>query len=244
MIVRQLIASIGRPVAPLPRWLEGGIVAPDDVDPLVALQKWWTNHIYKRDEHLLMQDAVARDRARLQCQVKPSTGAWMCPIPSAALGYAMSGPEFRCAAKWWLGIPLLDVSAAGTPCSLCSAPVDVYGDHTVSCPLNGTFRRHQAVQLAFQSVMRAHGVSCHLEVVAAKLCPEDASYGRMRPADVLLPTFDSAGPLAIDFTVVHGCSRASHWPMLTRLWQLLSRPRSRSTPRCVIPRASHLSPWA
>ena len=41
--------------------------------------------------------------------------------------------EFRMILRWWLGVPILDTKLAGTRFPQCGSPIDIFGDHAVSC---------------------------------------------------------------------------------------------------------------
>ena len=91
-------------------------------------------------------------------------------------------------------MPILDAKLAGTRCPQCESPIDIFGDHAVSCNRNGPWVRHKAVQESLHSTLICNGITC---------IPEVAIGGKDKPADLYLPAFTSAGPIAVDVTIRH-----------------------------------------
>jgi len=90
---------------------------------------------------------------------------------------------------------LLPADCAGRPCPLCGGPVDVFGDHAVSCKKSGFGDRHLGTQTFFCQVLTQSRVPHDREV-------DIAGNGR-RPADILLKAWDGRRDLAVDLTIVH-----------------------------------------
>jgi len=90
---------------------------------------------------------------------------------------------------------LLPANCAGRPCPLCGDPVDVFGDHAVSCKKSGLGDRHLGPQTFFCQVITQSRVPHDREV-------EIAGNGR-RPADILWKAWDGRRDLAVDLTIVH-----------------------------------------
>jgi len=61
----------------------------------------------------------------------------VAPPPVAGQGLCLTGAHFSTLLKLHLGLPLLPADCAGRPCPLCGRPVDVFGDHAVSCKKSG-----------------------------------------------------------------------------------------------------------
>ena len=72
--------------------------------------------------------------------------------------------------------------------------MDPAGDHALSCPSNGTYRRHNHLRDRLFGLSQLAGWAPELEV--------SIRGGRNRPADLLLRSV-AARPLAIDVTVSH-----------------------------------------
>jgi len=90
---------------------------------------------------------------------------------------------------------LLPADCAGRPCPLCGGPVDVFGDHTVSCKYSGFGDRHLVTQTFSCQVLTQSRVLHDREV-------EIAENGRY-PADIPLKAWDRRRDLAVDLTIVH-----------------------------------------
>jgi len=90
---------------------------------------------------------------------------------------------------------LLPADCAGMPCPLFGGPVDVFGDHTVSCKKSGFGDRHLGTQTFFCQVLTQSQVPHDREV-------DIAGNGR-RPADILLKAWDGRRDLAVHLTIVH-----------------------------------------
>jgi len=57
--------------------------------------------------------------------------------PVAGQGFCLAGANYSTLLKLNLGVPLLLADCAGRPCPLCGGPVDIVGDHAVSCTKSG-----------------------------------------------------------------------------------------------------------
>ena len=73
------------------------------------------------------------------------------------------------------------------------APMDFFGDHSLSCASAGMYRRHNRVRDTLFALSQDAGWRPVLE---------PATSTASRPADVLLQSSDSK-PLAVDVTIVH-----------------------------------------
>jgi len=83
----------------------------------------------------------------------------------------------------------------GQPCPLCGGPVDVFGDHSVSCKKSGFGDRHLGTKNVFCQVLTQSRAPHDLEV-------DIAGNGR-RPADILLKEWDGRRDLVVDLIIVH-----------------------------------------
>jgi hypothetical protein len=125
--------------------------------------------------------------------------------PSTALHTIILADEYRLALKWWLGMPLLDVLSR-VRCHGCNQYLDIFGDHFLCCKHNNFTKRHQAVQ----EILAACLVDCGQAVEKERPLPENCQPpGRrgLRPADLFLPNWEAAKPVAIDLTISHGWSQ-------------------------------------
>ena len=69
------------------------------------------------------------DIARLASLGLPHAGEWLNVIPSPALGLHLRPPEFITSVKYRLG---MNIFLRSGPCTACSQPSDVKGNHVVS----------------------------------------------------------------------------------------------------------------
>jgi len=53
--------------------------------------------------------------------------------PVAGQRLCLAGANYSSLLMWHLGVPLLPADCAGRPSHLCGGPVDIFGDHAVSC---------------------------------------------------------------------------------------------------------------
>ena len=97
--------------------------------------------------------------------------------------------------RWHIGANILTPSSAGKPCPLCSAALDIHGDHAVSCQKNHLWRRHFLVQDYLLRLGRAAGLQITRE--------ESLSGSHKREADLLIQNWDGTAPLALDITIRH-----------------------------------------
>ena len=133
-----------------------------------------------------------RDQVRFRAQQSPHSGAWLAAIPSAAKKTRIPSEHWRLLLRWTLGMPIVQQEFIGAPCVRCDHPVDVWGDHSVSCMKNEIQRRHLALQSTLAKFIQDAGLTCATE--------RGTGDGR-RPADVFIPRWDADGPAAIDLTI-------------------------------------------
>jgi len=117
-----------------------------------------------------------------------------CPPPVAGQGLCLAGANYSTLLKWHLGVPLLPADCAGRPCPLCGGPVDIFGDHAVSCNKSGLGDRHLGTQSFFCQVLTQARIPHDREV--------DVTGNARRPAEVLLSAWDGRRDLAVDLTIV------------------------------------------
>jgi len=138
----------------------------------------------------LIEAATGRYVSRLGAQRAGKAGGWPSPPPSiTGQGHCLSGANLPC-----LGMALLPADWAGRPCPLCGGPVDVFGDHVVTCKKAGFGDR----------LLRTKTLFC--QVLTQFLVPHDRELdmfgnGR-RHADILLKPSDGRPDLAVGWTIV------------------------------------------
>jgi hypothetical protein len=80
----------------------------------ISSQKWWSHELGTKPIDDLMQQASARDQARLLEQSNSSGSGWMAILPSVATQSVISSDEYTLGLKWHLGMPV--VIDTSTPC--------------------------------------------------------------------------------------------------------------------------------
>ena len=119
---------------------------------------------------------------------------WLSTAPVAARSTLLGHEEFKSATKFYLGAQLLPECHVGCSCPKCGRPLDAWGDHPLSCTMNGLTERHSQLRDKVLDLARRGGYA------ASK---EGALPDGDRPADVLVPRWDAHGSAAIDITCVH-----------------------------------------
>ena len=162
----------------------------------------------------LLDSATPRDQARLLEQTSGLGTAWMSVKPSAPLRTIISSEDYTLALKWWLGLPLFHGPEEERTCPGCGRPCDLFGDHLLCCARNNFSRRHNAVQEAIANLLQASGQGFTTE---AKIpdCPD----GELRPADILLSSFQDGCPTALDLTVAHGWQSSERFSVTRERWR-------------------------
>ena len=109
----------------------------------------------------------------------------------------MNAKTYRCVLCYRVGVPLFSVSMS---CSACSRVFtgDTFGDHAVSCTgIVGVKHRHNVVRDTFVDICYRSGISARKEVDIGLSGGND---GALRPADVLLYSWDRGRDVCVDFT--------------------------------------------
>ncbi|XP_056683636.1 uncharacterized protein [Spinacia oleracea] len=125
------------------------------------------------------------------------SSAWLRAVPISGLGQTMNGKTYRSVLCYRLGIPLFSYS---TPCSACSRVFDgdIYGDHAVSCAgIVGIKHRHNVVRDTLLDICYRSGISARKEVDVGLTSESD---GALRPADILLYSWDGGLDVCVDLT--------------------------------------------
>jgi len=113
----------------------------------------------------------------------------------AGQGLCLTGANYSTLKKWHLWVPSLPEDCEGRPCPFCGGPVDVFGDHAVSCKKSGFGDRHLGTQTFFCGVLTQSRVPYDREV-------DNAANGR-RPPESLLKAWEGRRDLAVDLTIIH-----------------------------------------
>jgi len=125
-------------------------------------QHWLSSRVTQSKSAALLEAASGRDVPRLEAQRAGKAGEGLSPPPQVAgQGLCITGAHYSTLLKWRLGVP---ADCMGRPCPLCGGPVDVPGDHAVSCKESGFGDRHLGTQTFFCQVLTQSRVSPHREV--------------------------------------------------------------------------------
>ena len=115
-------------------------------------------------------------------------------VPSHQFGLHFLDQEFRLCSHYWLGVHL---SSESFPCTVCSSPIDVYGDHQVGCRGNrDLIHRYDAVRDVLYAAAPSAALAPRKEMPS--LIPGSSS----RRADIFLPKWKGGRPVALDITVI------------------------------------------
>jgi len=116
---------------PLASWTRTCNVELPDGD--VRRQHWWPSRVTQAKAAALLEASTGTDVPRLRHNGRARRADGCRPPPVAGQGICLTGALYSTLLKWHLGVPLLPADCAGRPCPLCRGPVDVFGDHAVSC---------------------------------------------------------------------------------------------------------------
>jgi hypothetical protein len=160
-------------------------------------------------------------------QVNGVGHGWMAVPPLEALHTVIDPADYRLGLKWWLGLPLADTPST---CAGCQATADVHGDHDLCCIRNNFANRHNAVQDALFNLLSTNGQSVQREVPVPN--QPDSS---LRPADLLLATWQDGKPTAVDITIAHGWQTAERLATRERWRTFLKRKETAKHAKYDIP---------
>jgi hypothetical protein len=163
-------------------------------EPPKIKQHTLSDSIDKRRLDVLLGSVPVRDQARLRSCAVPHAAAWVTAPPAAGIDLHLGTPQFRAAARLWLGASM---GMAGM-CS-CGAQADEQGVHALACKHGaGPVRRHNRLRNVIFQASRAAGLLPELEKTG--ILPG----GHERPADVFLNRWPGGGPehVALDIAVV------------------------------------------
>ena len=151
----------------------------------------------------LLNGAVTeRDKARLNCVARDGSGDWVTAPPSKALGLHLRKSEFFLAARYRLGLPIFQ-REGNCPMTNCQGFGDKYGDHSISCAINGErIAKHNHVRDAIFAAAAQAALGPRKE--PAGLLPGSDD----RPADVLLPFWANGKDAALDISIVNPMQQA------------------------------------
>ena len=138
-----------------------------------------------------------RDKARMKCVEREGAGDYLNAMPSKGLGLHLRKQEFIFAIRFRLGLRVFETEG-DCPMPRCTIHSDAYGDHAISCAINGErIAKHNHLRDAIYGT-----------AVQARLSPAKEPSGLLpgtdeRPADVLLPHWTEGRDTALDITVIN-----------------------------------------
>ena len=167
-------------------------------------------HTAERDR--LMDIVGPRDQARLLEQQTGLGACFMKITPSTTIRSNLSSDQYRLGLKWWLGCKIIHEDDQNPAvCPGCLSHVDPWGDHLLCCPRDNFSSRHRALQDSLANIIQETGQGYAKEVVIPH-CPDH----QLRPADILVRSWDSGKDLAIDLTICHGWQASERSGSITR----------------------------
>ena len=200
-VIAHARGVLGQTFDPLVDWArDPTVIAVADRE--YAKQSWWGDRFDSARRSALTQSVESRNSARLESQSGGYGSAWMQVVPTDAGQGLIKAEDYRLGLRWVLGLPLLGQDKEGAKCPACGACVDVFGDHLLCCRRNNFYGRHFAVQESFISMAQAGDQPFMREVQLARAnaVPNGPS---LRPADLLLKTWQGGKDLAVDITISH-----------------------------------------
>jgi hypothetical protein len=189
--ITNLVATspgLGRPL--LTTLQTAGVAGLRDhpLRPRWADQSAWSEEIFKHRATLFDSSADLRLQGLRAAQECSGAGLWLTATPGTS---SFAASEWQLLLRFRVGAFCY---SQGSVCAGCRKPMDAAGDHALSCPSNGTYRRHNHLRDRLFGLSQLAGWAPELE--------QAIPGSRDRPADLLLR---AAGPrpLAVDVTVSH-----------------------------------------
>jgi hypothetical protein len=163
-------------------------------------QKCLTEIVHKERLEDLVENSTTADKARLHSLSAKYASAWLLAIPNVALGLKFTNDQFRCLLRLTLGLPIYPTQRQCPSCR--SAPLDVFGHHSLMCASGGDrITRHNILRDCIFSLCQSAGLSPRKE--------EQHPDALTRPGDVFLPTWTLGRPAALDITVTYPLQAAT-----------------------------------
>ena len=137
-------------------------------------------------------EACTRMARLRRLQSGAHSGAWLTNLPIEMDDCpSFTSTEWQALLRFRCGVPI----QARATCGGCSAALDSFGDHALSCTACGLYACHNRLRNAFAEEFLAAGQSVQLEI--------NLPGANQRPADILLLQPDEPSPVAVDVSVVH-----------------------------------------
>ena len=156
-------------------------------------QSAWTSSLIQSSISAFNSNAPSRLRDLRVAQSAPHAGDWLTAPPFFLPTAVFSNTEWRAVLRFRAGIPV----TSSPLCAACGQAASPSGDHFLSCPACGMWRRHNYIRDLVAALCRQAGWSTQLEVAL----PAEAGPSA-RPADVFIPNM-GVRPVALDVGVTH-----------------------------------------
>jgi hypothetical protein len=170
-------------------------------------QKLITKDIYLYKYNDLLNNAPSpRDQYLLKAAALENSGEWLNILPTQT--FRMSSNLWSLAFKYRFGIAIFN-SEKSCPC--CSGVLDIWGDHSVSCP--GSFiagssapriARHESVKYTLLNEAKAGKIYCKTETPHLL-----TNWTKAKPGDIFFPFFIGGNDLCVDITIVNSLPEVS-----------------------------------
>ena len=108
--------------------------------------------------------------------------------------------KYKLGLRWWPGIP---INQSTNSCPHCEAAIDEHGDHLLCCRHTNFTQRHNAVQTVLLDALQAARIPNQREAPLTVHNATVTTAQHLRPADILLPSWQNSRHLAVDITISH-----------------------------------------
>ncbi len=138
----------------------------------------------------LLEEGNQRKKALLLGKSIQYANSWLFSVPSAWSGNDIDPISFKCLLKYHTGIPLSENSPQ---CAICHKNMDIYGDHSISCPYSGDrIGKHDCMVDILAEILKGAKVLVRKEAALAD---------QTRPGDLVLSNWEEGHDLWIDFSI-------------------------------------------
>ena len=159
---------------------------------LRGLQKMWDQPIIEKGFSSLLEASSMSEKARLLAVPSKESSAWLNASPAACLGNLLDDDSLRISVSLRLGAPICEPHVCK-----CSAAVDTYGRHGLSCRYAGRNSRHSSLNETLRRALVSRQAPAVLE--PAGLLRDDTL---MRPDGTTLIPWKEGKASAQDVTCV------------------------------------------
>ena len=159
--------------------------------PSWTKQAMWADEITGSAVTTFDSELTERLKCLRKLQSASSAGVWLTAPPHTPDSTSFGSLEWQLLLQFRTGIPLFPENST---CRACKLPMDSMGDHALSCPASGMYRRHNRLRDTLFCLTHRAGWHPELEVCLPN--------SQARPADLLIHS-TSCAHLACDITISH-----------------------------------------